>query len=366
MIYLVTNQLSLFENPKYTIINVEESIALLEKFNVVQYDSETNGTNAHINSITCIQFGNKTLDTQIVVDTSTVNIQHYKTILESKYLIMQNGKFDLQFLYTNNIIPTKVYDTMIVEQLLYLGFPAKGQYGGIGFGLNDIAERYLGIYIDKSIREDFTWRGLDDATITYAANDVVYLEDIMQAQITKCKEKNCLVGAKLECDFVPVIAYLEWCGITLDEKVWTQKMDKDTAALEECVKELNDLAISWGDNRFFFINLQGDLFLGFDTTPKCTINWSSSKQVIEVAKFLGFNTKTQDKKTGNWKDSVEEKQLQSQKGINDEFLKKYFKYQECVKVCTTYGQNYLNAINPKTGRIHTKFRQLGASSGRMT
>ena len=54
-----------------------------------------------------------------------------------------------------------------------------------------------------------------------------------------------------------------------------------------------------------------------------------------------------------------------QKGIDDKFLEIYFKYQEASKVVGTYGQSYLNAINPKTGRIHTVFRQLGASSGRM-
>jgi DNA polymerase-1 len=44
----------------------------------------------------------------------------------------------------------------------------------------------------------------------------------------------------------------------------------------------------------------------------------------------------------------------------------YFNYKEHSKVCSTYGQNQINMINPKTGRIHTVFRQLGASSGRLS
>ena len=54
------------------------------------------------------------------------------------------------------------------------------------------------------------------------------------------------------------------------------------------------------------------------------------------------------------------------KGINDEFLKLYFDYQEHFKVVTSFGQGHLNAINPKTNRIHTVYKQLGAASGRMS
>jgi DNA polymerase I-like protein with 3'-5' exonuclease and polymerase domains len=35
-------------------------------------------------------------------------------------------------------------------------------------------------------------------------------------------------------------------------------------------------------------------------------------------------------------------------------------------VVTSFGQGHLNAVNPKTDRIHTVYRQLGAASGRMS
>lgn len=434
MIFVVTGNLQLFESPEYKVISLEESLQIMSRWSMYQYDSETTGRDCHVNDLLCVQFGDIEGNNQIVVDTTTINILYYKEFIENNYMIGQNLKFDLQFLYNYGIIPRRVYDTMIVEQLLYLGYPS----GMISYALNAIAQRRLGIDIDKSVRGEIIWRGLDTSVIKYAAGDVTYLGDIMISQLKDCQEKQCTLGAKLECDFVPAISYLEWCGIKLDEERWKEKMKNDSDNLENAKKHLDewllnicykeDLEVKKEDydivtlsytpyrdeeyreferqrryyesmgyrlvsehpavgmgsytfkyssqykiksvisirNRFTYVNLQGDLFEGFDTSPKTNINWSSSSQVILVAKALGFDTTVQDKKTGEDKDSVLEKHLKSQKGINDEFLRLYFNYQEYAKVCSTYGQGHLDCVNPKTGRIHTVYKQLGASSGRMS
>lgn len=363
MVYLVTGQPDLFENPNYKLMSVEESLQLLSSCKILQYDSETTGVDARICDLLCVQFGNKEKDFQIVVDTTTVSILLYKSILEDKYIIGQNLKFDLQFLYNYGIIPRKVYDTMIVEQLLYLGYPS----GTISYSLAAIAQRRLGIDIDKSIRGQIIWRGLDEQVILYSANDVKWLEDIMYSQLKDCEEKQCKVGAKLECDFVPVISYLEWCGIKLDEEKWLMKMKKDKENLDKARESLDKFITSNPNlSQFTHIERQGDLFSGFNSEPICTINWSSSRQVVQLAKILGFDTTVQDKKTKEDKDSVLEKHLKTQKGINDEFLDLYFAYQEYAKVVSSFGQSQLNMINPKTGRCHTIYKQLGAASGRMS
>ena len=59
MIYLVTLEQKLFENPEYKTISIEESLQLLNSCKVLQYDSETTGRNARLCNILCIQFGNK-------------------------------------------------------------------------------------------------------------------------------------------------------------------------------------------------------------------------------------------------------------------------------------------------------------------
>lgn len=420
MIYLVTKEQRLFALEGITNISIQESLSMLNNWSMIQFDTETSGRDPHICKLLCMQFGNIKGDIQIVVDTTSVSPLLYKDVLESKYIIGQNLKFDLQFLYNYNIIPRKVYDTMIVEQLLHLGYPP----GIISYSLKEIAWRRLKVDIDKTVRGEIIWRGLDTSVINYAAGDVKYLGDIMTSQIEDCKKQELLKAAKLECDFIPSIAYLEWCGIHLDQEKWKAKMKKDKENLMMAKKALDSFveskAIKSGSSSciveedflistdsygghedftvpqgaviikgseyhvtgedtviynyvkirrpfsFCAINLQGDLFKGFDTTPHCIINWSSSKQVVNFAKFLGFDTQVKDKKTGEDKDSVLEKHLKTQKGINDEFLKLYFNYQEYAKVVSSFGQSHLDSINPKTDRIHTTYRQLSTSSGRLS
>lgn len=43
MIYLVTGQPNLFEDPDYKVISIEESLQLLDNCKVLQADSETTG-----------------------------------------------------------------------------------------------------------------------------------------------------------------------------------------------------------------------------------------------------------------------------------------------------------------------------------
>ena len=363
MIYFVSKQQNLFELEGIRQLSVEDSLTMLNGWKAIQYDSETSGKDARLCDLLCFQFGDVKGRDQIVVDATTISPLLYKEILESHTLIGQNLKFDLQFLYNYGIIPRKIYDTMIIEQLLHLGWPK----GSISYSLKEIAWRRLDVNIDKTVRGEIIWRGLDSKVIHYAAGDVQYLGKIMQSQFEDLKKQELLKAAKIECDFVPSIAYLEWCGIYLDQDKWKAKMKKDKENLEKAKKVLDDFVTSNPVySKYTFINREGSLFDGYDLTPKCTINWASSQQVVKFAKELGFDTQVKDKKTGEDKDSVLEKHLKAQKGINDEFLKLYFDYQEHFKVVTSFGQGHLNAINPKTDRIHTVYRQLSTSSGRLS
>lgn len=408
MTYLVTAQTELFSSDLYKVISVEESLNIMSNWKMIQFDTETTGLDAHIDEDLMWQFGNIEGTIQIVVDCTTINIEQYKQLLESKFIIGTNLGFDCKFAFKHNIILKNIYDCMIVEQLLYLGFPnfmigashdiikdycaivdsftnwedfnSKQKADAVyhtsptiyefihnhsGVSLKAMCYRYLNIDMDKSVRGRIIYEGINTDTIIYGATDVKYLYDIMCKQLQILKQRDLVKAAKIECDFIPVKAYYEWCGVHLNENLWKEKMKRDETKMNTALKQLNDFVISKGDTRFYKVDYEGDLWEGYNTEPICTINWNSTKQVIPFLTLLGFNCKGIDKKTKEEKDSIDATVLKAQKHINPEFYNIFLQYTEAHKVCSTYGQNYLNAINPITNRIHTQFRSLGTDTGRL-
>ena len=419
MIYFVSNVSEIFENEVYECISVEKSLELLETIKIVGLDTETEGFDPYTKKLLSLQLGNK--DFQVVIDCSTIDVKLYKEYLESdRTFLGWNLKFDLRFLYYHDIYPKKVYDGYLAEKLLWLGYPS----GIHGLSLKAAGENYLNIELDKSTRGKIHYLGLNAEVIQYGANDVKYLEDIIRRQYKELIKKGLTEAIKVENQFVLPLAYMEHCGIKLDIEKWKAKMNKDRQELEESVKALNSYVESMVSNasassdihieenflistdsygghedfsvpedahiipnsgystqgtdtvtynyvkirrRFPFcrVNLQGDLWEGFDTRPKCIINWDSPKQVIPLFEFLGFNLEAKDKATGQMKKSVEAKVIEPQKDINP-IAEIYLRYKAAAKVVGTYGQNFLDQVNPISGRIHTHYNQLGADTTRIT
>ena len=86
MIYLVTNAPQLLKSTKYTIISVEESLELLGPLKVVGTDTETEGFDPFSKKLLSLQLG--CFDFQIVIDCLTVDIQKYKSYLESERVFL--------------------------------------------------------------------------------------------------------------------------------------------------------------------------------------------------------------------------------------------------------------------------------------
>lgn len=368
MIYLVSDRLDIL-NENVSHLTVQESIDLIRGWPVVQFDTETTGLDCHVNNLTSMQFGYKDFSTgevtAIVVDCLSVNPEEYKEIIESSYLIGHNLKFDLKFLYNYKIVPLRVYDTMICEQTLYLGY----RPGMVSFSLGAVLERNTGITIDKSFQEEIAIKGLTMEGIIYAAHDVMYLQDIRKAQMIVAENRSCLRALIVENRFVPAIAYLEWCGVKLDEVQWKAKMDGDKKELEDYKQKLDDYVRSNTKLNKQFVSsvTQPSLFEPTDNAlPDVFVQWSSSRQVIPVMQALGFNTTTRDKKTKEERESALENLIITQKGIADDFLELYYGYKGAEKNVTSYGQGHLNLINPNTGRLHTEFKQIGTVTGRMS
>lgn len=384
MIYFVTGQRELFEfpNAKYKYISVEESLKILEPLQVVGLDTETTGIEIWQGKLLTLQLGNK--ENQVVIDCMTIDIKQYKEYLESDRLfIIHNAKFDLRWLYKEHIVVRNVYDTYLAEKILFLGFPS----GIVSLSLQACCDRYLHIYLDKTVRGQIH-AGMTEEVIVYAANDVVYLEDIMNLQLVTINARGQKVALDIENEFVRVLAYIEYCGIKLDPVKWRAKMVKDTERLKIAEQKLNDWVVDYvmkkndpsliarnydthkkgksaklADNVYVVIP-QPSLFAEFDTGPQCIINWNSSKQVIRLFEELGFDLLVKDKKTGKMKKSVESKFIELQ-ASKSSIVPLYLEYSAAFKVVTSFGQNFLDAINPVTQRIHPNFNQL-MDTGRLS
>lgn len=363
MIYIVSKQQELFNDKSFKCINIEESLELLKDMNPIGLDTETTGLDCWTDKLKLLQLGNR--DTQIVIDCFTIDIENYRSILEnpSKTFLGWNLKFDLKWLYRHNIFPYNVYDGYLAEKLLWLGYPA----GLHPLSLKYASEHYIGVERDKSIRGKVIWAGLTDDVIRYSANDVRYLEDIILVQYEELKRKQLTKAIRVENMFVIPLAYTEYCGIHLDVEKWKAKMLKDQKKLNDSLKALNTWVTTHypNDKRFTKVDLQGDLWNGFDTEPKCMINWDSPKQVQILLEELGFNLDVKDKKTGGIKKSIDAKVIKPQKNVSD-IAPIYLAYKEASKVTSTYGQNVLNQINKVSGRIHTNYSQMGADTTRIT
>lgn len=384
MIYFVTGQGELFEFPdaRYKCISVEESLKILEPLRVVGLDTETTGTEIWQGKLLTLQLGNK--ENQVVIDCMTIDVRQYKDYLESDRLfIIHNAKFDLRWLYKEHIVVRNVYDTYLAEKILFLGFPP----GIVSLSLQACCDRYLHIYLDKTVRGQIH-AGMTEEVIVYAANDVVHLEDIMNLQLITINARGQKVALDIENEFVRVLAYIEYCGIKLDPIKWKAKMDKDAERLRIAEQKLNDWVVDYvmkkndpsliarnydthkkgksaklADNVYVVIP-QPSLFAEFDTGPQCIINWNSSKQVIKLFEELGFDLLVKDKKTGKMKKSVESKFIELQ-ASKSSIVPLYLEYSAAFKVVTSFGQNFLDAINPVTQRIHPTFNQM-MDTGRLS
>lgn len=363
MIYLVTGQRALFESENYKVIGVEESLKLLDPLTIVGLDTETQGFSPFLKKLLLLQLGNR--DFQVVIDCTTVDVTLYKEYLESERLFLGwNLKFDVKFLFYHGIVPRNLYDGFIAEKMRWLGYPS----GMHSLSLKSAGENYLGIELDKSVRGEIIWRKqLTDEIIIYSANDVKYLEDIRDKQLEILLPRGQKLALEVENKAILPTAYFEFCGVNLDIDKWKAKMVKDQETLDKAKDKLDNYVVEMYNKdkslaKFIKI-VEPDLF-GFVTPgPACAINWNSSRQVIPFLESLGFNLETRDKSTGGMKKSVDATVIEGQKSVHP-IADVYLEFKAAQKVTSTYGQNFLDLINPVTGRLHTSFNQIGTDTHR--
>lgn len=451
MIYLVSQNRGLFSPEKYKQIEFSEALEILLPLKIVQFDTETMGLDPHTKELLTVQLGNK--ENQVVFDWTTLGVLEKRILKDyfesDRVFLGWNLMFDLGFLYVNDIWPKHIWDGMIAEKLIFLGFPpvlsvelynelqlpdytpaydkdGVLRYYELSYSLKAAAERRCKINIDKTVRGKIIDEGLTEEVIVYAAGDVMWLEDIKEEQDKELDRQDLQKAMAFECEFIKSLAYAKHCGVHLDADKWVEKMERDLSRLKKAEDALNKWVVDWEKNKmsssvspgepieyvdpnligesdsewllshgyvrypagdkpnprfpgnrmqaykkrepkskYTVKDLQGNLFEGFNTEPRCIVNWSSSKQVIPLFEEFGIQVKTFDKKTKREKKSVEEKLLAPQ-AKDFSIIPLYLDYQGASKVVSTYGDNWLKAINPKTGRIHVELHSIGTDTARVS
>ena len=167
----------------------------------------------------------------------------------------------------------------------------------------------------------------------------------MSKQLIKLKELDLLNTLELENKVTKVFAKMEFDGVRLNTSKWLEIANK-TGKLElECESDLDKIVLNEPKlNKFVPKYVQGNLF-GFEER-QLNINWSSSKQKLDIIRTLGFETET----TGD-----RFLQVNKKKHL---LINKLIDYNKYSKLSSSFGKDFLKFVNPETNRIHPDIWQI--------
>src|SRR5881227_2555119 len=250
--------------------------------------------------------------------------------------IAHNAKFDAKFIKHNlGVDIIGLFDTLLASQMVSAGDIEERH------GLEAIAGRYLNEAVDKSERLSNWEFELSEAQLQYAARDAAVLIPLREKLIERIKSLGLIQCAQLEFECVMPVVDLELTGFFMEKQRWLEQL----AIVEERRGELaNELQEMLGEGV-----AQASLF----GPPRANINLDSQQQVTEALTRLGIPLPDS---TRNWK-------LQPL-ALQYPVVAKLLEYRTMQKALTSYGENMIEYISPKTGRLHADFRQIGAPTGR--
>ena len=255
--------------------------------------------------------------------------------------IGHNLKFDLRVLMSHGIeVSGPFFDTMLAHALVE---PDQRH------GMDYLSERYLGyspVSITKLIGEKKgtqPQRSMAEVDLEplaeYAAEDAdvtLQLSLILRPELEKLGQHR--VFYEVEARLLPVLARMEQEGVKVD-----------VAILQDFGVELLNQAKSLEER------IKGHAGFAF--------NLNSPKQLGEVL-FDHLKLMEKPKKTATGQYQTNEQTLLTLQGkhpIIDDILA----YRECTKLKSTYVDALPETVNRVSGRVHTTFHQLMASTGRM-
>ncbi|HEX8217732.1 MAG TPA: DNA polymerase [Chloroflexia bacterium] len=327
---------------EYELINDPSRLAqvaeMLAHETVLGVDTETTGLDPHISELLLLQVS--TADKVYIVDCRRLVPLALKPVLENPNVlkIAQNAKFEYEMLKQQcGITLTNMYDTMLAERICTAGL-------GREISLKQIAARYVGAVLDKSVREAFyklAHNGdayLADEQLHYAARDAFIMIPIWRLQKQELKKHRLEDVADLEFRCIAAVGDLELAGVQIDTVKWRKIIEDVALHRERTAVELSEMLQP--------ATMQATMF-GIPS-----INLNSSTQLMEVFSKLGVDLPDTSEATLS--------------KFNHPAVAKLLEYRSHEKTLSAFGENVLGLINPKTGRIHPDFNQHGADTGRFS
>jgi DNA polymerase-1 len=296
----------------------------------VGLDVETTGLDPRANSIRLISLA--TDRGVFLIDVFALDAESLAPVfalLAEKELITHNGLFDLQFLAGLGFVPGRVYDTMLLSQLLH------GTRKGKGFHtLEQVACREAGITLDKCLQTSDWSAALSPEQFAYAAADVAVLPTLFLALTSKVKLAGLERTAEIETRCLPAIAWMARTGVGFDQTAWDALAVAMTNEAAELARQLGESAPDRPGRL-----LQDGAW-----------NWASPQQVKELFHQLGIELAS----TGD--DALA--------AVVHPLADLLRRYRTAAKKVSTYGPDWYGG-SLVGNRIHAGWRQIGADSGRM-
>ncbi len=251
--------------------------------------------------------------------------------------VAHNAKFDAK--WVGHHLGTDVggtFDTMLASQLIAAGDQDRRH------SLADVAAFFLGTELDKSEQvSDWGAEKLTDSQIEYAAKDAAVMVPLREKLAERLKLDGLEEAARIEFECVTPIARMELNGFHIDEECWRAQLEKVRVEQGAIAGELQQM-LSAGV-------AQASLF------GVAEINLDSQAQVSDALRNLGVPIP----------DSTRGWQLQPL-AKDYPVVGKLLEYRGVAKALTSFGENILEFVDPRTGRIHADFRQIGAPTGRFS
>ena len=215
-----------------------EGVELLLNDDIISFDLETTGLSPWRDNIALMQFyGNKTQTPVLIRISDGVVPDVVKSLFATggKLFVGHNVVgFDVLFLDTHGVdwSKNKWYDTLIGE-----GVISTTSRRDVSRNLKSSIRRRLGMTIDKNI-EHGKWMAdqLSDQQLTYAVNDVIYIQELMREQIEKAGSQEQTEALDMEMELAPIVAKMtlnglpllpEYLNMWLDEQKEVEKRSRE-------------------------------------------------------------------------------------------------------------------------------------------